>query len=83
VATTPGAVRNEVVTDQPGNEQPVVAKRGEAAWKEAKDRVAERNEQARKAGKLRRDAKNRLRVQELRAAERREMAEALSQHDGR
>ena len=37
-----------------GQEKP--AKRGEAAWKAAKDGVAERNDQARKAGKQERQA---------------------------
>lgn len=68
------------MSDQADKQQPVVPKRGEAAWKEQRDAVAERNEQARKAGRQRKEAKNRVRVQELRAAERREMAEALSQH---
>lgn len=68
------------MSDKPKAEEHVVAKRGEAAWKEEKDRIAERNEQARKAGRQRKGAKDRLRVVARMAAERREMAEALGQH---
>jgi hypothetical protein len=57
-------------------EQPV-STRGEAAWKEVKDRIAERNEKARKAGKLRREAHERQRQEARQAAERRRMAELL------
>ena len=59
------------------------AKRGDAAWKAARDRIAERNEQARKAGRQRREAKERVRIEALRAAERRDVADALSQHPSR
>jgi hypothetical protein len=61
--------------DQP--EQGATSNRGEAAWKAAKDRVAERNEQARKAGKQRREAYERQRHEARQAHERRQMAEVL------
>lgn len=57
--------------------------RGEAAWREARDRVAERNEEARKAGRKKRAEKDRERMVERRAAENRDMAEAISKHDER
>jgi hypothetical protein len=59
-------------------EDGAVAKRGEAKWKEAKERVAERNSQARKAGKQRREAYERQRAEVRRVAERRQMAELLA-----
>jgi hypothetical protein len=60
-----------------------VSKRGEAAWKEAKERVAERNEQARKAGKQRREASERQRDEARRVAEHRRMAQVLARHQSR
>ena len=71
------------MSDQVDDGQPVVSKRGEAAWKEAKDRIAERNDQARKMGRQRREEKDRVRIAELREAQRRDLAEAISTHDGR
>ena len=68
------------MNDQADNQQQPVSKRGEAAWKEAKERVAARNEEARKDGRQRREAKDRQRVQALRSAERREMEEAIASH---
>ena len=53
------------------------AKRGEAAWKEAKERVAERNAQARKAGKQQRQDYERQKAETRQKAERREMAQVL------
>ena len=41
--------------------------RGEQAWKEATDRIASRNAAARKAGKLRREAYERMREDTRRA----------------
>lgn len=78
--STPGSSQDGVVSDKPEAEERTVSKRGEAAWKEEKDRIAARNEQARKAGRQRRDAKDRVRVAARVAADRREMAEALGQH---
>jgi len=53
------------------------AKRGEAAWKEQKERVSERNAQARKAGKQRREAYEQSRADARRDAERRRLATLL------
>jgi hypothetical protein len=53
-------------------EQPT-AKRGEAAWKEERERVAERNDRARKLGKQQRQAYERGRDKARQAAERRQM----------
>jgi hypothetical protein len=51
------------------------AKRGEAAWAAAREEVAKRNAQARKAGKQQRDAYELERMNARRAAERRRIAE--------
>jgi hypothetical protein len=56
-------------------EEQATGKRGEAAWKEARDRVDQRNAQARKAGKQRREAYERQRDEARRAAELRQMAQ--------
>ena len=50
-------------------------KRGEAAWKEAKQQIAERNERARRAGRAQREAHERDKAQARYAAERRQMAD--------
>jgi hypothetical protein len=52
--------------------------RGEAAWKEARERVAERNHAARKAGKRRREAYERQREEARRAAERQRHSDLLA-----
>jgi hypothetical protein len=62
-------------TEAEGNQKP--SKRGEAAWKEAKERVAERNAKARKAGKQQREAYEREQAEARRRAESRQMAELL------
>ena len=59
------------------------SKRGEAAWKEAKERVAERNVQARKAAKQRREASDRQRDEARRVAEQKRMAQVLARHQSR
>ncbi len=66
------------VTDQGEHEQRWSSARGEAAWKEARERVAERNQAARKAGKQRRDAYERQRSQARRAADERREAKLLA-----
>jgi hypothetical protein len=67
------------MSDQTDHQQePVPVKRGEPAWKEATERIAKRNEQARKAGKQHREAYERQRAEKRQNAERREMAEALA-----
>jgi hypothetical protein len=69
------------MTDEAQAQQPATTKRGEAAWEEAKERVAERNRQARKAGKQQREAYERQRDQARRAAARRQMAGVLGKRD--
>ena len=64
--------------DQHPNEEK--AKRGDAAWKAARDRVAARNDQARKAGKEQREAYERQKANARRAAERRQMEETAGRH---
>jgi hypothetical protein len=54
------------------------ASRGERAWKEAMEAVASRNAEARKAGRLRREAYERGREDLRRAAARRRHAELLN-----
>lgn len=56
---------------------------GEAAWRAAKDAVAARNAQARRAGKQRREAHELERARARAAAERREMADLIGRSDGR
>ena len=51
--------------------------RGESAWKEARERVASRNEAARKSGKLEREAYERGRESVRQTAERRRHARLL------
>jgi hypothetical protein len=51
--------------------------RGEAAWKETRDRVASRNADARKDGKQRRDSYERSREDARRAAAAKQQAELL------
>lgn len=70
------------MSDQAENpEERPSGKRGEAAWREARERVDERNARARKAGKERREAYERQRDEARRAAERRQMAAAMRRHD--
>jgi hypothetical protein len=57
---------------QPVAETP---KRGEAAWKAAKEAIASRNDQARKLGRERRQKRYEEHEAERRAADRRERAE--------
>jgi hypothetical protein len=75
VVTTVGGGQEKRVSDQPDGGS---SKRGEAAWKEARERVAERNEQARKAGKQRREASQRQRDEARRVADQRRMAGLLA-----
>jgi hypothetical protein len=43
------------MSDQADPSEPAVFKRGEAAWKEAKEQIAKRNEQARRAARRQRE----------------------------
>jgi hypothetical protein len=52
--------------------------RGDAAWKETMDRVASRNSEARKQGKLERDAYERTRADARRAADAKRHAKLLN-----
>jgi hypothetical protein len=59
------------VTDQGHEEGPQSSARGEAAWKEEKERIAARNDQARKVGRQARESYEREREEARRLAERR------------
>ena len=50
-----------------------VSKRGDAAWREARDQVASRNDEARRAGKALRKAADERKVAARHAAEREQM----------
>ena len=56
-----------------GGDQPS-GKRGEAAWKETRERIAERNARARKAGIAQREAYEREKETARRVRERQQMA---------
>jgi len=58
------------------------AKRGEAAWLAAKEEVAKRNAQTRKAGRQRREAYEHERIDARRAADRRRAAELARKSPG-
>lgn len=55
-------------------------KRGEAAWKAERERIAARNDQARKEGRARRADYERGKDQARWALERRQMADLVSTH---
>jgi hypothetical protein len=57
------------MTDRLEEENRSSSARGEAAWKEARERVAARNQQAQKQGRARREVFQRQRDDVLRAAE--------------
>jgi len=65
------------LSDQEKPENPPAAKRGEAAWKEARDRIAERNDATRKAGKKQREEYERGQQESRRAADARRRAALL------
>lgn len=68
----------------PGNStQTSPAKRGDAAWKQAKSRIAERNDKVRKEGKERREAYQRESQDRRRAADRVEQAEMFAADEKR
>jgi hypothetical protein len=72
------------LNDEPSSEQEAAPpKRGEAAWKQAQERIAERNERARKAGRQDREANEHRFIEARRAADRRDMAAAIGKHRGR
>jgi hypothetical protein len=55
--------------------------RGETAWKETKERVASRNADARKQGKLQRESYERSREDARRAAAAKQHAQLLNRRD--
>ena len=65
------------MSDQDERRQEPAVKTGEAAWKEARARVSEKNDVARKAGRERRDAYERARMEARRAAEVRRREELI------
>ena len=65
------------MSDQDEQRQEPAAKTGEAAWKEARSRVAEKNDKARKAGRERREAYERARQEARRSADAKRRQEHL------
>jgi len=63
------------MSDRTKAEAGKVPKRGEAAWKAAKDSIADRNEAARKAGMKQRQAEEGKKMEMRRAADQRERNE--------
>ena len=62
---------------------PRPAKRGETAWKEAKSRIAERNDKVRKDGKLAREAYQREKECRRQAADRQDRADVFAADEKR
>ena len=62
------------MSDPAEEQQQPSGKRGEAAWKEHRERIAARNDRARKEGRARREADEREKEQARRERERRQMA---------
>jgi hypothetical protein len=62
------------MSDQVDQQDEAPRRRGEAAWKADRERIAARNDQARKAGRARRDAYEGEKDRTRRANERRQMA---------
>ena len=58
------------MTDHPNHLEGRPSKRGEAAWKDARERIARWNAEARKAGKRRREAHDRQIEENRQQAER-------------
>ena len=69
--------------DTQSDEGPRSSARGEAAWKAATERVAERNRAARKDGRERREAYERQREDSRRTAERKRIAELIESRSSR
>ena len=68
------------MSDQADQEKQKSSARGEAAWRETTDRIAERNKAVRKAGKQEREAYERGREAARREAERQLDAGLLAKH---
>jgi hypothetical protein len=73
----------DLVSEQPDEQGVRSSARGESAWKEDLERVAERNRAARKEGKRIREADERNRDSARFAAERDRMSRLLDKSDGR
>jgi hypothetical protein len=71
------------MSDSVNPNTPTPAKRGEAAWKEAKSRIAERNDKVRKDGKLARETYQREKEGRRQAAERQERADVFAADEKR
>jgi hypothetical protein len=65
------------MTEHVDNEEHKPAARGEAAWKETKERIAASNQKVKRAGKERREAYEQGRADALRAAEARRDAKLI------
>ena len=81
VRNAEGASEDEGMSDSTTGSEGRKPVRGEAAWKAAKDSVAARNAEVRKAAKRQREAKDVVAAHERADAHRREMA-ALSKSSG-
>jgi hypothetical protein len=66
------------MTDQ-SDRQPESSARGEAAWKQAREAIAARNQRAQKEGRARRESYERQREEARRAADARAHARLLEQ----
>ena len=71
------------MSDHPEEQDVRSSARGESAWKEDLERVAERNRAARKEGKQRREAAERARDTARLSAERERMSRLLEKSDRR
>jgi hypothetical protein len=70
-----------MTSDMEQPEQLVPAQRGEAGWKAHKDRIAARNDAARKAGRAEREEREQAAVAKRRAEERRVDAQLQRSHE--
>jgi hypothetical protein len=71
------------MTEHVEGEEHKPAARGEAAWKETKERIAASNQKAKKAGKERREVYEQGRANALRAAEARRDAKLIGKRQRR
>jgi hypothetical protein len=79
VFTKHGGGKADRVLDR-SDEHPDSSARGELAWKQAREAVAERNRLAQKAGRERREAYERERVDARRAADSRRQERLRGRH---
>ncbi len=71
------------MSDSASPADPAPAKRGEAAWKEMKSRIADRNDKVRKAGKEQRAAYQREKAIRRERADRADRAEVAAADEKR